>query len=170
LSSPQSCSTVFFKDSISPDWALIIPVPSMHRIQSPSLAPPGVGGLSGGELLDSVLPRFALFSAFSAASLSIIFCLQVGQSLYLTPTPWCSIFAVRNRGRAGSSSCLLHTPANVCRCQFQKKKSNIHSLASHTPNPGTFSWPLLRGMGRNSSQTRHDRLSAPVRADWSFFL
>jgi len=114
--------------------------------------------------------RFALFSAFSAASLSLIFCLQVGQSLYLTPTPWCSIFAVRNRGRAGSSSCLLHTPANVRRCQFQKKKSNIHSLASHTPNPGTFSWPLLRGMGRNSSRTRHDRLSAPVRADWSFFL
>jgi len=29
--------------------------------------------------------------------------------------------------------------------------SNIHSPASHTPSPGTISWPLLRGMGRKAA-------------------
>jgi len=44
-------------------------VSSIFRIQSPSLASPGVGGLSGGEVI-SVLPRFALFTAsfFSESS------------------------------------------------------------------------------------------------------
>jgi len=57
VESIQILFTVFFKDSISVTWAAM--VSSIFCIQSPSLASPGVGDLSGGEPVDSVLPRFA---------------------------------------------------------------------------------------------------------------
>jgi len=85
VDSTRSCFTVFCRASISFAWAVIFA--SICHIQSPSFAPPGVGALSGGEPVDSILPRFAPLSLLLLLFLDDIFVrkIQIFTTLLRTP-------------------------------------------------------------------------------------